>query len=63
MNTARIVLTIALGAGGLAAYPASGLGDKPPPAEAITLQTVDVLVAKSIKVVGYGVSSPTTIQK
>ncbi len=48
MNTARIVvLTIALIAGGLAAYLASGLGDKPPPAEAITLQTVDVLVAKS----------------
>jgi len=48
MITARIVvLTIALIAGGLAAYLASGLGDKPPPAEAITLQTVDVLVAKS----------------
>src|SRR5438876_8754269 len=48
MNTARIVvLTIALIAGGLAAYLASGLGDKPPPPEQITLQTVDVLVAKS----------------
>src|SRR6266516_6286306 len=48
MNTARIVvLTIALIGGGLAAYLASGLGGKPPPAEAITLQTVDVLVAKS----------------
>ena len=48
MNTARIVvLTIALLAGGVAAYLASGLGDKPPPAQAITLQTVDVLVAKS----------------
>ena len=48
MNTARIVvLTIALIAGGLAAYLASGLGDKPPPTEQITLQTVDVLVAKS----------------
>jgi len=48
MNTARIVvLTIALSAGGLAAYLASGLGNKPPPAEAVTLQTVDVLVAKS----------------
>jgi pilus assembly protein CpaB len=48
MNTARIVvLTIALLAGGVAAYLASGLGDKPPPAETITLQTVDVLVAKS----------------
>src|SRR5881396_2829239 len=48
MNTARIVvLTIALIAGGVAAYLASGIGDKPPPTEAITLQTVDVLVAKS----------------
>lgn len=115
MNTARILIpTIALSAGGLAAYPASGLGDKPLPPEAIALQTVDVLVAKSgiglgrlghtvtaeavrarqsgtlslalrsiadvnatetrcedqpakrgetIKVVRYGVSSPTTIQK
>jgi|SRR6266849_9635735 pilus assembly protein CpaB len=48
MNTARIVvMTIALIAGGLAAYLASGFGDKHPPAQAITLQTVDVLVAKS----------------
>src|SRR5260370_31251587 len=45
MNTARIVvLTIALLAGGVAA---SGLGNRPPPTETITLQTVDVLVAKS----------------
>src|SRR5712672_2620589 len=44
MNTARIVvLTIALGAGGLAAYLASGFGDKPPPPQAITLQTVDAV--------------------
>src|SRR5437588_6746696 len=48
MNPARfVVLTIALIAGGVAAYLASGIGDKPPPTEAITLQTVDVLVAKS----------------
>jgi len=48
MNTARIaVLTIALLAGGVAAYLASGLGDRPPPTETITLQTVDVLVAKA----------------
>ena len=49
MNTARIVvLTIAVGAGGIAAYLASGSDNKPPPAEPIVqLQTVDVLVAKS----------------
>ncbi|SDT28671.1 Flp pilus assembly protein CpaB [Bradyrhizobium canariense] len=51
MNTARIVvLIIALGAGGVAAYLASGApGNKPPPAEPVAaqLQTVDVLVAKS----------------
>ncbi|HEV3498712.1 MAG TPA: Flp pilus assembly protein CpaB [Bradyrhizobium sp.] len=48
MNTARIVvLTIAVGAGGIAAYLASG-SDKPPPVEPVAqLQTVDVLVAKS----------------
>src|SRR5579871_5351032 len=48
MNTARIVvLAIALGAGGIAAYLASGSGDKPPPAEPVAqLPTVDVLVAK-----------------
>jgi pilus assembly protein CpaB len=48
MNTARIVvLTIALGAGGVAAYLASG-SDKKPPAEPVAqLQTVDVLIAKS----------------
>jgi pilus assembly protein CpaB len=49
MYTARIVvLTIALGAGGLAAYLASGSDNKPPPTEPVAqLQTVDVLVAKS----------------
>ena len=48
MNIARIVvLTIALGAGGVAAYLASG-SDKPPPSAPVAqLQTVDVLVAKS----------------
>jgi len=47
MNTARImVLTIAVGAGGVAAYLASG-SDKPPPAPVEQLQTVDVLVAKA----------------
>jgi pilus assembly protein CpaB len=51
MNRARIVvLTIALGAGGVAAYLASGSDSKAPPAPAeqvAQLQTVDVLVAKS----------------
>src|SRR5271168_1663982 len=49
MDTARIiVLLIALGAGGIAAYLASGSDNKPAPAEPVAqLQTVDVLVAKS----------------
>ncbi len=49
MNRARIVvLSIALGAGGVAAYLVSGSDSKPPPAEPVVqLQTVDVLVAKS----------------
>jgi pilus assembly protein CpaB len=49
MNTARIVvLTIAVGAGGIAAYLASGSDNKPAPTEPVAqLQTVDVLVAKS----------------
>jgi pilus assembly protein CpaB len=50
MNRARIVvLTIALGAGGVAAYLASGSDSKPPPPTepVVQLPTVDVLVAKS----------------
>ena len=49
MNTARIVvLTIAVGAGGVAAYLASGSDPKQSPAEPVAqLQTVDVLVAKN----------------
>jgi pilus assembly protein CpaB len=47
MNTARIVvLTIAIGAGGIAAYLASGSDNKPPPVPVAQLPTVDVLVAK-----------------
>ena len=49
MNTARIVvLTIAVGAGGIAAYLASG-SDKPlpTPEPVAQMQTVDVLVAKA----------------
>jgi pilus assembly protein CpaB len=49
MNRARIVvLAIALGAGGVAAYLAAGSDDKPAPAAPVAqLPTVDVLVAKS----------------
>jgi pilus assembly protein CpaB len=49
MNTARIVvLTIALSAGGVAAYLARGTDDKSPPAEPVAqLPTVEILVAKS----------------
>ena len=49
MNTARIVvLTIAIGAGGIAAYLASGSDNKPAPAAPVAqLETVDVLIAKS----------------
>src|SRR5579859_5400647 len=50
MNIARIVvLTIALSAGGVAAYLASGTDSKPPnPAQPVAqVQSVDVLVAKT----------------
>jgi pilus assembly protein CpaB len=50
MNTARIVvLVIALGAGGVAAYLASGYESRPDPVAPVaeTLPTVEVLVAKS----------------
>jgi pilus assembly protein CpaB len=48
MNTARIVvLTIAIGAGGVAAYLASGMDRGPPPPAVVQLPTVDVLIAKS----------------
>jgi pilus assembly protein CpaB len=50
MNTARIVvLVIALGAGGVAAYLASGADSNkpPPPAPVAQLSTVEVLVAKN----------------
>jgi pilus assembly protein CpaB len=50
MNTARIVvLAIAIGAGGIAAYLASGSGEAPAPAVAPVAQlpTVDVLVARN----------------
>src|SRR5690348_2632665 len=47
MTPARIaVLGMAIVAGGIAAYLASGSDDKPAPAPVAQLQTVDVLVAK-----------------
>lgn len=58
MNTARIVvLTIAVGAGGLAAYLASGSDKAPPPAQTVQLPTVDVLVAKSDIPLGQAVTA------
>jgi pilus assembly protein CpaB len=62
MNTARIVvLVVAIGAGGIAAYLASG-SDKPAPTEPVAqLQTVDVLVAKSDIGLGQTVT-PADIQ-
>jgi pilus assembly protein CpaB len=54
MNTARIVvLTLAVGAGGVAAYLASGSDDKPLPTEPIAR-----LRGETADAVGYGVSSP-----
>jgi len=48
MNPARIaVLAVAVIAGGIAAYLASGSGDKPAPEPVAQIQTVDVLVAKN----------------
>ena len=57
MNNARIVvLAIAIGAGGIAAYLASGSDDKPAPAQPVAqLQTVDILVAKSDIALGRSV--------
>jgi pilus assembly protein CpaB len=62
MNTARIVvLTIAISAGGVAAYLASG-SDKPQQAAPVVqLQTVDVLVAKTDIGLGQTVT-PADIQ-
>jgi pilus assembly protein CpaB len=59
MYTTRIiVLAIALSAGGIAAYLASGSDNKPLPAEPVAqLQTVDVLVAKSDIGLGQSVNA------
>jgi pilus assembly protein CpaB len=58
MNTARIVvLAIALGAGSIAAYLASGSDEKPAPTAPVATQlpTVDVLVAKGDIALGQSV--------
>jgi pilus assembly protein CpaB len=57
MNKPRsVVLAIAIGAGGIAAYLASGSSDKPAPAQPVAqMQTVDVLVAKSDIGLGHSV--------
>jgi pilus assembly protein CpaB len=58
MNTARIVvLSIAVGAGGIAAYLASGSDSKPPSEPVAQLPTVDVLVAKSDIGLGQSVTA------
>ncbi|WP_369720192.1 MULTISPECIES: Flp pilus assembly protein CpaB [unclassified Bradyrhizobium] len=60
MNTARIVvLVIALGAGGVAAYLASGYDNKPAPAAPVAekLPTVEVLVAKTDIQLGQAVKA------
>ena len=63
MYTSRIVvLIIALGAGGVAAYLGRGLDEKSPPAAPVVqLQTVDVLVAKSDIGLGQSVA-PENLQ-
>jgi pilus assembly protein CpaB len=58
MNTARIVvLTIAVGAGGVAAYLASGSDPKAPAEPTVQLPTVDVLVAKNDIGLGQSVTA------
>jgi pilus assembly protein CpaB len=57
MNNARVVvLAIAIGAGGIAAYLARGSDDQPAPAQPVAqLPTVDILVAKSDIALGHSV--------
>jgi hypothetical protein len=70
MNIARIVvLTIAVGAGGIAAFFAGGSDNKPLPTEPVAqLQAPrsneqDAERGDSANGVRYGVSAPTTTQK
>jgi pilus assembly protein CpaB len=59
MNNARIVvLVLAVGAGGVAAYLASGTDRKPEPQQAATqIETVDVLVARSDLPLGQSITA------
>src|ERR1043166_5551081 len=60
MKAARIVvLAVALGAGGIAAYLASGSKEPPPlaPAPVVQIDTVDILVAKADINMGQGVAA------
>ncbi len=58
MNNARIVvLVLAVGAGGVAAYLASGTDRKPEPQQAVQIETVDVLVAKSDLPLGQSITA------
>jgi len=57
-----MVLAVAIGAGGIAAYLASGSDDKPAPAQPVAqMQTVDILVAKLDIGLGQSVK-PTDLQ-
>jgi hypothetical protein len=48
MRAARIVvLAVALGAGGIAAYPASGSSEPLPPEPGVQIETVDILIARA----------------
>ena len=61
MNTARIVvLTIAFGAGGIAAYPASGSETRP----AMTANTNLISPrGESVSAISYGVAGQQSVQK
>src|ERR1700747_3102626 len=62
MNRARIVvLTIAIGAGGVAAFLASGSDTRQPTEPVVQLQTADVLVAKSDIALGQTLSADDMI--
>ena len=58
MNTARVVvLVLAVAAGGVAAYLASGTEHKPEPAPTAQIETVDVLVAKGDLPIGQSITA------